>query len=392
MIFPKLFITPLILTIGVFPFTMNSADIYEHSRWWGRIISNLNENIITDDYKLNSTILIVRTKEEYMAPEIYSKCRNAQKLAISEKIWSNFIYIINLNYIWSCDDNVVYVKNWDEIYTDTAYLLNIKDYSKNFTDFTDLSNKQIEEKIARLDVLGLKLDEQILSLKQKWDLASKINLIKSLYDKKFEEYENIFLSNILSTRKSLRYNSPVAGKVVPTKKNIIPNTPRPYRAKYTDWVHHWWDIFANRWTPVQALSDGIVVRIVKDFNWSKFDNILWRDISDEDKAKNLDIYRWNQVWLKAADWNVIIYSHLENIPANLKQWQYVKEWEYFWQIWRSWVPDKEYKDFHLHFEIQLNPYLKADNSPLDIMKWKYFGKGLSYDWIIKSQTKLFSEW
>ncbi|EKE29466.1 MAG: Peptidase M23 [uncultured bacterium (gcode 4)] len=388
----RLFSIPLIITMGIFPLTMNSADIYERSRWWGRIISNLNPNIVTDDSKLDSTMLIVKTKEEYKAPEIYSKCLTWQKLALSEKIKDNYIYIISFKYLWSCSDNTVYLKNWDEIYTDTAMFLNLSDYAKNFTDFSDLSDKNIEERIAKTDIAWMKLDEEIPSLLEKRDLASKMNLIGALYEKKWAEYENIFLSNMLSTRKSLKYISPVAGKVIPIKRNIIPNAGRPYREKYTDWIHHGWDVFASHWTPVRALADGVIVRISNDFNWSKFDNIKWKNLTDEDKARNLDIYRWNQVWLKTADWNVIIYSHLENIPSKLKQWQYVKEWEFFWQVWRSWVPDKEYKDFHLHFEVQVNPYLKKDNSPIEIMMWKYYGKWMKYDSIVKGELDLFKQW
>jgi murein DD-endopeptidase MepM/ murein hydrolase activator NlpD len=157
-------------------------------------------------------------------------------------------------------------------------------------------------------------------------------------------------------------------------------------------VHHGWDIFAKRWTPTRALSDWVVVRIVRDFNWNKFDNILWRNLNIQDKAKNLDIYRWNQVWIKTADGNVTIYAHLENIPENLKEWQFVNMWEYFWQIGRSWVPDKEYTDFHLHFEVQLNPHNRQNNSPLDIMLWQYYWKWKWYSDIISWQAKLFAAW
>jgi hypothetical protein len=107
-------------------------------------------------------------------------------------------------------------------------------YVKNFVDSSDLSNAKIEETLAKIDINSFKLDNEIFSLKQKLDLASKITLIQKLYIQKYEQYNSIFLSNLLASRKSLRYASPVVSKVVPTKKNIIPNAGRPYRAKYTD--------------------------------------------------------------------------------------------------------------------------------------------------------------
>ena len=209
------------------------------------------------------------------------------------------------------------------------------------------------------------------------------------YLKSINEYKYLFLNDIKQKRYNLKYSSPVKYRSIPIKKNIIPNAWRPYRAKYTHWIHQWWDIFSSRWTPVVALADWLIVRVKNDFKWEDFDRILWKDLTDDDRLKNLDIYRWNQVWLKTVDWNITFYAHL-SWAIEVNKWQMVKRWDILWYVDRSWVPDKEYKDFHLHFEIQLNDRKSSSPTQAAIMKWPYFWKWLSQDEVISKQYTIFN--
>jgi len=55
------FILPIIIAFGFFPAFLNSADIYEEASDNSKILTSLNENIITDNDKFNSTLLVIRT-------------------------------------------------------------------------------------------------------------------------------------------------------------------------------------------------------------------------------------------------------------------------------------------------------------------------------------------
>lgn len=54
-----------------------------------------------------------------------------------------------------------------------------------------------------------------------------------------------FVSNILQAR-AHKYISPVSGGHISENYSKIPNAARPYRAAYTDGIHHGWDVKAQK--------------------------------------------------------------------------------------------------------------------------------------------------
>ena len=177
------------------------------------------------------------------------------------------------------------------------------------------------------------------------------------------------------------------------RANVIPNAGRPYRKHYTDWIHHWWDIMAPRGTMTSAIDDGIIIRVVRDFSYEDISKIVknWK-ISYEQKLRNLDILRWNQVWLKTTKWDVMFYSHLWKIEDNIVEWAFVSVWQNIWTIDKTWVPDRNYSNFHLHFPIMKNPYNieKAwKYSWEDYMAWDWYLKWETPDEIIRDQKNIF---
>lgn len=105
--------------------------------------------------------------------------------------------------------------------------------------------------------------------------------------------EHLFGSSSIS-----KYISPVLGKPLTIRSDIIPNAPRPYRKQTTDAIHHGYDIFAPIGTPVVAPSTAWVMRIASGFVWQDFQKLKKSDsLTDLDRARNLDLYRGNQVWL-----------------------------------------------------------------------------------------------
>ena len=125
------------------------------------------------------------------------------------------------------------------------------------------------------------------------------------------------MQKIISARNK-KYISPVPGKSVVEKFTKIPNSGRPYRAGYTDGIHHGWDIDAPIGTDTVALDDGIIVRVVSDFSTSDFSRIVYgENLTHEQKLKNLDILRGKQVWLKTMKGEVVFYSHLDTVPSDI---------------------------------------------------------------------------
>jgi murein DD-endopeptidase MepM/ murein hydrolase activator NlpD len=77
----------------------------------------------------------------------------------------------------------------------------------------------------------------------------------------------VSIINDIIKKREKKYLVPIAGYSLPIEATKIPNAARPYRSDYTDGIHHSWDIDAKVGTPIIALDDGIIVRVVDDWNW-----------------------------------------------------------------------------------------------------------------------------
>jgi hypothetical protein len=115
-------------------------------------------------------------------------------------------------------------------------------------------------------------------------------------------------------------------------------------------------------------------------------------LTEGQKITNLDILRWNQVWIKTAKWDVVFYSHLNDVYSHIKEWVIVRKWELLGTIGVSGIPGKNYTDYHLHFTIHKNPYTiekvgKYDYE--DYMRWDWYFKGQSKSNVLKYQNEIF---
>ena len=205
-------------------------------------------------------------------------------------------------------------------------------------------------------------------------------------------YELDVINLILSWRKQ-KYISPMVWYRIPDTYFKIPNSPREYRKEYTDWIHHWWDMDSPFWEEVIALDDWIIVRIVRGFDYSDLWKIKrWNNLTYEEKLKNLDLLRWNQVWLKTVKWDVVFYSHLDKFFSYINEWMIIKSWIPLWTVWISWIPDKSYNNSHLHFAIMKNPYNKYlawSYDILDYMKWDWLFMNKDMEYIIENTKNIF---
>lgn len=233
--------------------------------------------------------------------------------------------------------------------------------------------------------------------KYKWDFTESLWVNYYIYLKNnrlFQEAEyNIeVVTQILNARQE-KYLIPVEWVKLPTLSSKVPNSWRPYRSSYTDWVHHWWDFDWNYWDEVRALDDWIIVRVVSGFEWDDYDNLVYgTNVSNEEKVTNLDILRGNQIWVKTSKWDVVFYSHLSSIYDNINEWTVVKKWQVMWAIWASWVPDESYTDYHLHLPIHKNPYIREKAWTYtfeDYMNWDWYLKWESVENVLKEQYNIF---
>ena len=189
----------------------------------------------------------------------------------------------------------------------------------------------------------------------------------------------------------MKYVIPVAGIPMPTEFPDIPGGGRPYRKDVTDGIHHGWDLMSPIGTPVRAVGDGVVVRVVSGFAWRDFDRIIRaKSLTSDQEALNLDVYRGNQVWLKTADGNVTFYSHLSKFAPDIVEGKRVVAGEILGNIGITGVPDRNFGRPHLHFEIQVNPHDGTDSkSPLSVMRWKWLTQGMGRNAVDELSAKLF---
>jgi len=120
--------------------------------------------------------------------------------------------------------------------------------------------------------------------------------------------------------------------------------------------------------------------------------VKWKNLTNDDLVRNLDILRGNQVWLMTMSGDVIFYSHLNEIFSNINVWEVVKKWQPVWTIWKTWVPDQNYTDYHLHFEVQKNPFNLQKNQSYDIddyLLWDWLFKWKKQDYILEHQMEYF---
>jgi len=342
-----------------------------------------SKNIFPDNEKLNTNIIIFKSNTNISDYKIKTNCENKLKF-----LWEKQnLYFFNFTLLdKNCENPEFELTNWKQNFEKTKFELNIEKKSYIFLDVVDYSNTNL-----------LKISKDILEQIKKYSRYEKnytknINTIKKNRFYKELIYKHSIIDDILKNRWK-KYKVPVKGYKIATKLNEIPNAARPYRSHYTDWIHHWWDIIAPKWTTVSAIDDWVIIRVVDDFDFEDINKIVkeW-EISDIQKLRNLDILRWKQIWLKTSKWDVMFYSHLTIIYDNIREWTFIKAWDNIGTIWSTWVPDKDYTNFHLHFPIQKNPYIidKATKySYEDIMAWDWYLKWQTPGEIIKNQKDIF---
>lgn len=350
-----------------------------------KIIFKLSDNIYLGSLSLNKTKILFKSWEDLSDYKIKSECEVFSDLTYSK--WDFYMFNLKVFGNKCSNDNFILVNEKDEI--KFHFKLNVITEYEALSNLLDLKNTRLTQlknilnsKVSKYSKF-IKYNNQIE--KNYYTFLEKNRILNEAI------YNRNLVANILDKRDE-KYIVPVVWYDMPVKDNKIPNAGRPYRDKYTDWIHHSWDIDTSFWEQVVSLDDWIIIRVVNDWDWSDFLELKYNDLSNKDKIKNLDILRWNQVWLKTMKWDVVFYWHLDDIFTNIEDWTVVTKGQPLWTIWISWVPDKKYDDYHLDFSIQVNPFISNMVWKYDIddyMNWEWMFKWRSKDYILENQDFVF---
>ena len=353
-----------------------------------KVYFQLSNNIYTDSLELRSTKVVFQSDLNLNNLKLDSTC-NIYSKNISQK---NDLYLFDIRVLDNtCRDRYVFLKN-DTGEVIAQVKLNIKSEYRLLSGFLDYSTSKLEIFRNALDNRMLELWKYREYSKDLWiDYYSFLEKNRVFLE---VEYTRNIINSILEWR-VLKYSIPVEWKKLSAHYNKIPNSWRPYRASYTDGIHHGWDIDTKLWEQVVSLDDGIIVRVVSEFEFNDLNALTkTEDLSYEEELRNLDILRGKQVWLKTMKWDVVFYSHLDDVFTNIEEGVTVKRGQPLWTVGITGIPDKAYNDFHLHFPIHKNPFdeqLAGKYDYVDYMKWDWEFKWKTSDHILKHQYEVFEK-
>ena len=371
-LFIQMLLRFLFLILFLIPATLYSTDIYTSSHGEVKIYANLNSHIISGDSKLGNTLLVVSAPIEQKNIHIVSSCEHTESVLYKEPTQNKkMVYVIQVAFPTLCDIQEIRIGNSENIFTDTIFSLPLESLNHLENSFIDTDNEHL------LSIMR----EPSIALEAGVDgrLVQKLSHVQTLYKNLDIALESDMARSILQDRDNLKYISPVAGYELPNDSVRIPGAGRPYRLDTTDGIHHGWDIMAPYGTPVRALAKGKIIRVINNWSWADFKKFKTEKLTPDDEAENLNIYRGNQIWLQTMDGNVTFYSHLSAISPDITVGSLVEAGTTLGNIGTSGVPDKNYKNIHLHFEIQENPFIENQKNPtyLEIMRWNYIGEHMN---------------
>ncbi|MDD4151457.1 MAG: M23 family metallopeptidase [Candidatus Gracilibacteria bacterium] len=363
-----------------------------------RTVSIKSHTLLTKNFFSNSNLkdnlVVYKSESDLSNYKLISKKCNIETKFVS-KLQDFYVFYFKI-LDKKCDNPLLHLEKEKDIVLSSYFDLNIID------DFS-IINKFTDYKTDDLKVEKLKLVSKINELNAFSGTTASGTTNIDFLQKNRQLKETIYIKDkinyVLEGRRQT-YLIPVLGYNLPKKGakgslSIIPGAGRPYRADTTDGIHHGWDVLAPLYTPVRSLADGIIIRVIKDFKFDDLKKIkTGSGLSFDDKMKNLDILRGNQIWLKTMKGDVVFYAHLSSINDDIKPGMIIESGKTMGKIGITGVPDKNYTNYHLHFEIAQNPKLKekiGDYNFDDMINWDYVGKGMGSTKIFAMQDKMFKK-
>ena len=164
---------------------------------------------------------------------------------------------------------------------------------------------------------------------------------------------------------------PVDGAEIPTSPELLPNSPREYRAGWHEGI----DFPADRGTPVRAAASGTVIRVDRDFvDWDpeSLGAALGAAVAlGYTPDETLDRIRGRQVWIDHGRHIVTRYAHLDSV-TDLFVGESVQSGQVIGTVGSSGF---EEGGPHLHFEVRIRD--------------DYLGDWLDGDALLRAITRAF---
>ncbi len=162
-----------------------------------------------------------------------------------------------------------------------------------------------------------------------------------------------------------------AGYEVPDDLDLLPNSPREYRAGYHEGV----DFPLSMYMPVVAAKAGVIIRIDTNYvEWSDAELIAAQDAAYRlgyTPPATLDKLRGRQVWIDHGDGVVTRYAHLSSVEP-IAVGSYVTQGTLIGHVGNSGLKAGP----HLHIEIRVGD--------------DYLGDGLTGDALLRVLHRAFS--
>ncbi|MDA9129250.1 M23 family metallopeptidase [Candidatus Gracilibacteria bacterium] len=354
-------------------------------------VGTVSEKIFLDDENLSKTIVSYRSNTNISDYEIYSSCESSTQFL--EKYKGVYFFEIDFHGNTECKNEYIILKNPEtqEKIVNSMSELEFIPANQELATFIDYSDQDLE-----LYESGLEIDMNKNSLyKNSVNLRNIVENYNYIFGNRVyqeAEYQKNIIEEIQTGRQE-KYLIPVAGRSLSYSHSKIPNAPRNYRESYTDGIHHGWDIDGDFGEELIALDDGIIVRVVSDFDRTDFDKIDYgNNLSEYQKTRNLDILRGKQVWLKTLKGEVVFYSHLNDVAGGIEEGVRVNRGDVLGTMGVTGVPGDNYTDYHLHFPIMENPYRIEDAGRYDFgdyMVWNWKLHDLPAHEVLEQQSDIF---
>lgn len=346
----------------------------------------LTDSLFIGSSSLRSTTVTFTSNIDLRGASLYSSCDISSKL-FSQQL-NQYIFALRYNDATCSSDVISVVDVQGNLIAGSQTKLNVYSNFDLYNTFTDYSSSDLKKILWSINSKIKKTE--IFTNKENQDSASKFDF----YAKKVRHYQYLYNADIIEDILAYRehkYIVPVKWKNLSNKESHLPNALRLYRSSYTDGIHHGWDVPGEKWEQTIALDQGIITRVVDNFTQANFDTIVYGDnLSNQQKLENLDVLRWNQVWLKTMKGDYVFYSHLGDVFVEV--WDIVFAGDPIGTIDVTGVPGDDYHDYHLHFPIHPNPYNSqrvGSYEYSEIMWWPWYFKGKSIPYVREHQSDVF---
>lgn len=371
--------------------------------WWGyglvfwgnlvfdpdiRFVWTTSQKIYLDDENLSTTIVVYQSNVDISNYNIRSSCEVDSNFLESYK--SLYFFSLDYSSAQECKNGNIVLSSGEDKVISSMTRLTLSNYIQELGTFVDYSDSDLQE--FQQTVSNQQKRYSVYKNYNHSEIAKNYKYLK--WQTKYRESSYIYdiISQILLAREN-KYLVPVRGGSLSETHSKVPNSGRPYRAAYTDGIHHGWDIDGDHGEQVIALDDGIIVRVVENFDESDFTRIVYGDnLTEEQKLKNLDVLRGKQVWLKTMKGEVVFYSHLNTISSTITEGTKIQRGEDIGTTGVTGVPQDGYEDYHLHFAVMNNPYIFENAWTYDLgdyMKWDWLTKDMSHAEVIAAQKNIF---